>query len=99
MLLRAHSAQHVDEIEKAAHDFDLDSPAYPDIFAHAARASGAAVEVARAALRGEKAFSLMRPPGHHATRDQAMGFCYFSHIGIAALDSLTSGAERVAIWD
>ncbi len=99
MLLRAHSAPHVDAIENGRQDFDTDSPAYPDIFAHAARASGAAVEVAQAALRGEKAFSLMRPPGHHATRNQAMGFCYFSHIAIAALDSLTSGAERVAIWD
>src|SRR6476620_545334 len=51
------------------------------------------------ALRGESAFSLMRPPGHHATRDRAMGFCYFSNVSIAALDALESGAERVAIWD
>jgi acetoin utilization deacetylase AcuC-like enzyme len=99
MLLRAHSAQHIDAIENATHDFDADSPAYPNIFAHAARASGAAVDVAQAAMRGEKSFSLMRPPGHHATRDQAMGFCYFSHIAVAALDALAHGAERVAIWD
>ena len=65
----------------------------------AARAAGAAVEVARAALRGDRAFSLMRPPGHHATRDQAMGFCYFNHIAIAAFDALECGAERIAIWD
>ncbi len=99
MLLRAHSPQHVDAIENGMQDFDADSPAYPNIFAHASRASGAAVEVARAAMRGEKSFSLMRPPGHHATRDQAMGFCYFNHIAVAALDALTSGAKRVAIWD
>ena len=99
MLLRAHSAQHVEAIENGRQDFDADSPAYRDIFGHASRASGAAVEVARAAMRGEKSFSLMRPPGHHATRDQAMGFCYFNHIAVAALDALTSGAKRVAIWD
>ncbi len=50
----------------------------------------------RSALRGEAAFSLMRPPGHHATRDRAMGFCYFSNVAIAALDALENGAERVA---
>src|SRR6266403_1745925 len=47
----------------------------------------------------ESAFSLMRPPGHHAMRDRAMGFCYFSNVAIAALDALETGAERVAIWD
>ncbi|MEY2492425.1 MAG: hypothetical protein QOH24_1376 [Verrucomicrobiota bacterium] len=41
----------------------------------------------------------MRPPGHHAMRDRAMGFCYFSNIAIATLDALENGAERVAIWD
>jgi acetoin utilization deacetylase AcuC-like enzyme len=41
----------------------------------------------------------MRPPGHHATRNRAMGFCYFSHSAIAALEALENGAERVAIWD
>jgi acetoin utilization deacetylase AcuC-like enzyme len=99
MLLRAHTAQHVERIKKAVEDFDADTAAIPGIYEHAIRAAGAAVDVARAALRGQLAFSLMRPPGHHATRDRAMGFCYFSSIAVAALDALENGAERVAIWD
>jgi acetoin utilization deacetylase AcuC-like enzyme len=99
MLLRAHTPAHVEEIKSAADNFDADTAAYPDIYEHAARAAGAAVDVARAALKGQSAFSLMRPPGHHAMRDRAMGFCYFGSIAVAALDALENGAERVAIWD
>ena len=99
MLLRAHTPAHVEEVKSAADNFDADTAAYPEIYEHAARAAGAAVDVARAALNSQRAFSLMRPPGHHATRDRAMGFCYFSNIAVAALDALENGAERVAIWD
>jgi acetoin utilization deacetylase AcuC-like enzyme len=98
-ILRAHTDEHLGRIRDPAHDFDADTPAYPGIYEHALQAAGAAVDVARAALRGERAFSLMRPPGHHAMRDRAMGFCYFSNIAIATLDALANGAERVAIWD
>jgi acetoin utilization deacetylase AcuC-like enzyme len=98
-LLRAHTPQYLERIREAADDFDADTPAYPEIYDHAARAAGAAIEVAREALKGKPAFSLMRPPGHHAMRERAMGFCYFSNIAVAALDALENGAERVAIWD
>jgi acetoin utilization deacetylase AcuC-like enzyme len=98
-ILRAHTNEHLARIRNPAHDFDADTPAYPGINAHALRAAGAAVDVARAAFRGDRAFSLMRPPGHHAMRDRAMGFCYFSNIAIAALDALANGPERIAIWD
>lgn len=98
-ILRAHTSEHLARIRDPAHDFDADTPAYPGICEHALRAAGAAVDGARAALRGERAFSLMRPPGHHAMREHAMGFCYLSNIAIAALDALVNGAERVAIWD
>ena len=98
-LLRAHSAAHVARVRAAAHDFDADTPAYENIFSHAARASGAASAVVQALLGKTPAFSLMRPPGHHATRAQAMGFCFFNHIAVAALAALARGAERVAIWD
>jgi len=98
-LLRAHTRELIQRVEKAVGDFDLDTPGFPNIDKYAKQSAGAAIEAGRAALGGARAFSLMRPPGHHATRDRAMGFCYFNNIAIAALDALENGSERVAIWD
>jgi acetoin utilization deacetylase AcuC-like enzyme len=98
-LLRAHSRDHVEQIRTAVHGFDVDTPVYPRIYDHAILSAGAGIETALAGVRGERTLSLMRPPGHHATRNRAMGFCYFSNIAIAALAALDSGVERVAIWD
>ena len=98
-VLRAHSREHVEKVRSATRDFDADTPFYPKIYEHALRSAGAAIEAVRAALNGERAFSLMRPPGHHATRDRAMGFCYFNNIAIAALEALENSTKRVAIWD
>jgi len=93
---RAHTAEHLARVKAADHEFDGDTPAHPNIDEHARRSVGGALAAARA---GQPAFSLMRPPGHHATQDRAMGFCYFNSIAIAALDALAAGAKKVAVFD
>ncbi|MCI0748090.1 MAG: histone deacetylase [Verrucomicrobia subdivision 3 bacterium] len=98
-ILRVHSKEHFARVKKAEADFDGDTPAYPDIFAHAQRSVGAALQALTEARAGEAVFSLMRPPGHHATRDRAMGFCFLNSIAIAVLEALMTGAHNVAVYD
>jgi acetoin utilization deacetylase AcuC-like enzyme len=64
-------------------------------------AAGAGVTAIEIVLTGESraAFSLCRPPGHHATRAHAMGFCLFNNVAVAAQEALDRGLERVAIVD
>lgn len=97
-LLLAHTPEHLKRLAQHR-DFDADTPYLPDIENHARRAVRAAVTAAESALAGERAFALMRPPGHHATSTQAMGFCYLNQIAIAALSARARGTARVAIWD
>jgi acetoin utilization deacetylase AcuC-like enzyme len=97
-LLPAHDEAHLARLHRPI-DFDLDTPYYPEIDQHARRAAGGALLAMESARQGEPAFSLLRPPGHHAKRAQAMGFCYLNSIAIAALNALDDGCERVAIWD
>jgi acetoin utilization deacetylase AcuC-like enzyme len=96
-LLTAHSPALIARLQHAP-DLDDDTPWFPGIYDHARRSVGAALAATDAALAGEKAFSLMRPPGHHCTRTQAMGFCYLNQIAVAALHAMQTG-RRVAIWD
>ncbi len=97
-ILRAHAPEMLARL-KVPRDFDADTPFFVDISNHA-RASGAAALTALAAARnGENVFSLMRPPGHHATRERSMGFCYLNNIAIAALEAMATGFRRVAVFD
>jgi acetoin utilization deacetylase AcuC-like enzyme len=99
IVLRAHSWQHVTRLKLAEEDFDADTAAYPDIFEHALRAVGGALKAWELARKGTTAFSLMRPPGHHALNDRAMGFCYLNNVAIAALAAVAAGARKVAVYD
>ena len=96
---RAHTPEHLALVKKAAEDFDGDTPAYPAIFEHAQRSVGAALHALKAARNGEVAFSLIRPPGHHATQDRAMGFCFLNSIAIAVLEGLAMGVANIAVYD
>ncbi len=98
LLLRAHTPGHLAQLA-GAEDFDADTPAYPEIARHARRAVGGALQALRSAHEGQLAFSLMRPPGHHATQNRAMGFCYLNSIAIAALEARAAGYKRVAVYD
>ena len=80
-------------------EFDADTPAYPKIYEHATRSVGGALQALKAARHREVAFSLLRPPGHHATRDHAMGFCYLNSVAIAVLEALATGSTRAAVFD
>src|SRR6266849_2065527 len=87
ILLRAHTSEHIGRLKEPG-DFDADTAYFPEIAAHARASVGAALEALKAARAGESVFSLMRPPGHHATQNRAMGFCYLNNIAIAVLDPL-----------
>lgn len=96
-LLAAHTPELIKRIAGPP-DIDDDTPHFPGIEIHARRAVGAALSAAELALAGHPAFALMRPPGHHCTRGQAMGFCYLNQIAITALHHAAAG-RRVAVWD
>ncbi|TVR53684.1 MAG: histone deacetylase [Puniceicoccaceae bacterium] len=97
-LLLAHTEAHWKRL-RVPEPFDGDTPHHPGIDEYARLATGAALDAVDRALEGTAAFSLMRPPGHHATADQAMGFCYLNHVAVAALAARAGGLERVAVWD
>ncbi|MBC8001876.1 MAG: histone deacetylase [Opitutaceae bacterium] len=98
-ILIAHDEAHLNHVRTATEAFGNDTPAYKDIADHARRSVGAGLKALRLARAGKLSFSLMRPPGHHATRNHAMGFCFFNNVAIAALTAQRFGMRRVAVFD
>jgi len=106
-LERAHTANHVRSMIALAPSegyvqLDPDTAMGPASLRAALHAAGAAVLAADLVLRGEagRAFCAVRPPGHHATRDAAMGFCIFNNVAVGIRHALdVHGLERVALVD
>lgn len=103
----AHDPAYVDRVLAAIPDYDLayldgDTVVSPESGQAALRAVGAVVDAVDQVLEGDtrRVFCAIRPPGHHAEYDQAMGFCLFNNIAIAAKYAVEKrGLDRVAIVD
>jgi acetoin utilization deacetylase AcuC-like enzyme len=103
-LERVHTAAHVDAVAATAGRtvrFDADTQAGPRSYAAALLAAGAACDAVDRVLDGalDRAFCVVRPPGHHAEAARAMGFCLFNNVAVAAAQALARGLTRVLILD
>jgi acetoin utilization deacetylase AcuC-like enzyme len=107
-ILRVHTDDYLHDLEKrmgpnvASPSGWIDPDTYygAGSFEAARNAAGATIDIAKRVLAGQRdnGFALVRPPGHHASRGRAMGFCLFNNIAIAAMAARATGA-RVAIVD
>ena len=106
-LLRVHDADYIDDIEARIPadgyaSLDPDTIISPGSLAAARHAAGAAVAAVDLVMAGDvdNAFCCVRPPGHHAERRRAMGFCLFNNVAVGAAHALDAhGLSRVAIID
>jgi len=106
-LLRVHDPDYVDAIEASVPKrglihLDPDTAMNPHSHHAALRAAGAVIKATDMVMSGEveNAFCNVRPPGHHAERARAMGFCFFNNVAVGAAHALERhGLERVAIVD
>jgi acetoin utilization deacetylase AcuC-like enzyme len=103
-LTRAHTERYLDGLERFCIEgggwIDRDTFAGPESFESSVSASGAVCDAVSTTLsRGNPSFCLVRPPGHHAGPDFAMGFCLINHAAVGAHQAIASGAERVFMVD
>src|SRR5687767_5506125 len=99
-----HSDAHLSKIDAAAGravSLDPDTYTSPESRDVALLAAGAAIGAVDAIVqdRATRVMALVRPPGHHAERDRAMGFCLYNTVAAAAAHALTLGMERVVVMD
>ena len=105
-LERVHPAQYVQRLIDASPStgtraLDADTTLSPGSIRAARLAAGAVVQAVRAVAADQtsRAFCAVRPPGHHATPDEAMGFCLFSSVAVGARVAQSLGLNRVAVVD
>lgn len=105
-LATLHDPEYLRDLEamsrRGAGDYGPDCPVGPDTWGATLAASGAAQAALAHALDGRgNAFAAIRPPGHHALRHEAMGFCYANHVALLAAEARRQGRDRVLIidWD
>jgi acetoin utilization deacetylase AcuC-like enzyme len=106
-LAAVHGGAYLSELERVVPGnqgwLDPDTYYSPATWDAARAAAGSTSELATRVLSGElsQAIAVVRPPGHHATRDRAMGFCLLNNVAVAAAAARAAGAARVAIidWD
>jgi acetoin utilization deacetylase AcuC-like enzyme len=103
-LLRVHAEEHVALVESTrgrTFRFDPDTQAGPRSFEAALLAAGAVVGAVDGVLAGtlDRAFCVVRPPGHHAESRRVMGFCLFNNVAVGVAHALKRGLERVLVID